>query len=118
MDTKVNIKQTGYVAGNHKVTTQAIKVTVVTDDYEIDGFMHIKPGSYQSRVSDLLNIKEQYFIPITSVTYRSLRFPNEPSRTADTLILRLDTIKMVVPWNNEDTVSVPINKPVEGMMAE
>lgn len=81
------------------VQTQAIRVTVITDDYEIEGFIHIKPGGYQSRVSDMLNIKELHFIPLTHVTYKSLQHPDEPPRTSDALIVRLDTIKMVVPQN-------------------
>ncbi|MEK6536030.1 MAG: hypothetical protein AABZ63_00905 [Actinomycetota bacterium] len=79
------------------IQTEVIGVTITTDDYEIEGFIHIKPGGYQSRVSDLLNVKELHFIPLTQVTYHSLRRPDEPPRTSDTLIVRLDTIKMVVP---------------------
>jgi len=98
---------------NHKLQTEAIRVSMITDDYEIDGFMHIKPGSYQSRVSDVLNIKELHFIPLTNVNYRSLRFPNEPRRTADTMIVRLDTIKMVVPLDSQDKASSSLSKPIE-----
>lgn len=38
------------------------------------------------------------------VAYHSLRRPDEPPRTSDTLIVRLDTIKMVVPQNSLDKV--------------
>ena len=86
------------------IQTQTVRVSVTTDDYEIEGFIHVKPGGYQSRVSDLLNVKELHFIPLTQVTYHSLRRPDEPPRTSDTLIVRLDTIKMVVPENGLDEV--------------
>lgn len=74
---------------------------VTTDDYEIDGYMHIKPGGYQARLSDLLNIRELQYVPITDATFRSIKHPEEPPRTAQTLIIRVDTIKMVVPLNSD-----------------
>lgn len=80
-----------------KIKTQPTKVLITTDDYEIQGLVHIKPGGYQSRVSDLLNARDLHFIPITQATYRSLRHPGEAPRQARTVIVRLDTIKMVVP---------------------
>ncbi|GBE57650.1 hypothetical protein BMS3Abin01_00571 [bacterium BMS3Abin01] len=85
-----------------QIKTKPIKVLVTTDDYEIEGFMHIKPGGYQSRVSDLLNAKELHYVPITHAVFRKLRHPDEPSRKTATLILRLDTIKMVVPLDAGD----------------
>ncbi len=90
--------------GSEKIRTKPMKVTVVTDDYEIHGLMHIKPGGYQSRVSDLLNARDLQFVPITQATYRNLRHPEEPARKAWTLIIRLDYIKMVVPEDGEDSV--------------
>lgn len=47
----------GHPHNDPTVQTQAIRVMVTTDDYEIEGFIHVKPGGYQSRVSDLLNVK-------------------------------------------------------------
>lgn len=90
------------IAGS-KVQTQPVKVTVTTDDFEIEGFMHVKPGGYQSRISDLLNIREQRYIAITDATYRKLSDPVGAARQARTMIVRLDTIKMVIP-GNEDAV--------------
>lgn len=79
-----------------------MKVTLITEDYEIEGFMHVRPGGYQARISDLLNIKELHYVPITDATYRKLSKPDAPVQKAQTLIIRLDTIKMVVP---EDAVT-------------
>ena len=84
-----------------KIQTEAVKVLVTTDDYEIEGYMHVKPGGYQSRISDLLNVKELHYIPITEATCRKLSDPAAPPRQVHTLILRLDTIKMVIPANGD-----------------
>ena len=86
-----------------KVATSPLKVLVTTEDYEIRGLMHTRPGGYQSRISDLLNLKDLHYIPITQATYRSLRHPDEPPRKAWTLIVRLDTIRMVVPEDEADS---------------
>ncbi|MCL4474584.1 MAG: hypothetical protein M1455_11755 [Actinobacteria bacterium] len=102
MSASGNIPKVSYPAASNKIQTQTIRVLLTTDDYEIDGLMHIRPGSYQSRVSDILNVKEMHFVPLTHVTYRSLRNPGEPARTAETMILRLDTIKMAVPLEHEE----------------
>lgn len=91
----------GFSTNKTKIQTQAIRVIITTDDYDIEGFMHIKPGGYQSRVSDLLNAKELHFVPITNATCQSLRFPDTPPRKLPTVIVKLDTIKMVVPLNTE-----------------
>lgn len=80
-----------------KIQTETVRVIVLTDDHEIHGYMHVKPGGYQARVSDLLNHREIHYLPITEATYRSMHYPDEPPHRADTLIVRIDTIKMVVP---------------------
>ncbi|MEK7817710.1 MAG: hypothetical protein AAB281_05595 [Actinomycetota bacterium] len=90
---------------NIRLETQAIRVLVITDDYEIHGSMHIKPGGYQGRVSDLLNHKEVRYIPITDATFKSLEQTDEVARADETLIVRVDTIKMVAP-DDEDAASV------------
>ena len=84
-----------------KIETRPVHVIVTTDDYEIDGYMHVKPGGYQSRISDLLNMREIHYIPITDASFRNVRFPEQPVRQAGTVIVRLDTIKMVVPIGSE-----------------
>lgn len=52
---------------------------------------------------------------MTQVTHHSLRRPDEPPRTSDTLIVRFDTIKMVVPQNGLDQV---VEEPEEQKLAE
>lgn len=80
-----------------RMETHPVKVLIMTDDYEISGFIHVKPGGYLGRVSDILNQKEIRYIPVTDAVYRSLRNTDEPHRKAPTLIIRNDTIKMVAP---------------------
>lgn len=84
-----------------KIQTRPIRVLVTTDDYEIEGYMHIKPGGYQSRISDLLNMRDVHYLPITQVRFRNLHRPDEPLREVETMIVRLDTIKVVVPLDSE-----------------
>lgn len=93
------VNPVGSMAGS-QIQTKPIKVLITTDDYEIEGFMHIKPGGYQSRISDLLNAKDMHYVPITCAVFRKLRHPDEPARQADTLIIKLNTVKMVVPLEN------------------
>ena len=117
MNASSNIRQAAYqcVEGS-RIHTETIRVLLSTDDYEINGLIHVKPGSYQSRVIDILNLKEQHFVPLTHVTYRSLRHPNEPPRSVDTLIVRLDTIKMAVPLEGRD--KEPLEEPAKTPASE
>lgn len=87
---------------NSKIQTDAIRVIITTDDDIIEGFLHIKPGGYQSRVSDLLNAKELRFVPITNATCQSLVLPDSPPRKLATVIIKVESIKMVVPVSNDD----------------
>lgn len=86
-----------------KIETHPIRVIITTDNHEIEGFMHIKPGGYQSRISDLLNMQNLKYIPITHATIQNLAQVHKAPRQVDTLILRLDTIKMVTPLSDDGT---------------
>lgn len=105
MDFGENIKKPCVAGVRQNIETKAVPVLITTEDYEIDGFMHIKPGGYQSRVSDILNAKGQQYLPLTNATYRSIRNPDEPVRKVETLVIRMDTIKMVAPQNGSELVS-------------
>ena len=83
------------------IQTQAIRVLITTDDFEIEGFMHTKPGGYQSRISDILNAKDLHYVPITRASCRLLHNSVQEPRPAETIIVRLDTIKMVIPLDGE-----------------
>lgn len=80
-----------------KVPTKPVKVTITTDDFLIQGYLHIKVGGYQSRISDLLNNKDARFIPITDAEFVDINNRVEPPQYTDTMIVRIDSIKAVVP---------------------
>jgi hypothetical protein len=86
------------------IETIPIRVLITTDDYEIDGYMHIKPGSYQSRISDTLNGKALSYLPLTNVRYQNIHKPDDLTRKVETLIIRMDTIKMVAPQNGAEII--------------
>lgn len=85
-----------------RIETQAIRVIVTTEDHEIEGYIHIKPGGYQSRVSDLLNMHDLQYIPITDATITTLSQAHQTPRQVKTIIIRLDTIKMVIPVDGDE----------------
>lgn len=87
-----------------RIETIPIRVLITTDDYEIDGDIHIKPGSYQSRISDILNGKGLQYLPLTNVRYHNMHKPDDLVRKVDTLIIRMDTIKMVAPQNGAEII--------------
>jgi hypothetical protein len=80
-----------------RIPTKPVKVMITTDDYEIQGCLHIKVGSYQSRLSDLLNAKDVKFLPITDAVYLGVNNPEGKPSHADIMIVRIDSIKSVVP---------------------
>jgi len=90
-----------------RIGTQPIRVVVTTDEYEIEGFIHIKPGGYQSRVSDLLNVHDLQYLPVTDATIRTLTQQHKAPRKVDTVILRLADVKMVVPLDEEKAQTAP-----------
>ncbi len=52
-----------------KIDKEKIKVTILIDRFRIVGYMYKYPGA---RLMDLVNIKEQAFIPITDAEVYSL----------------------------------------------
>jgi hypothetical protein len=100
-----NVKKPETQGLSSHIETKAIRVLITTEDHEIDGYLHIKPGGYQSRVSDILNVKGQEYLPLTNATYRNVRNPDELVRKVETLIIRRDTIRMVAPMNGSELLS-------------
>jgi hypothetical protein len=80
-----------------KVPTKPVKVMISTDDYEIQGCLHIKVGSYHSRLTDLLNSKDAKFIAVTDALFLGINDPKGEPAYADTMIIRIDSIKAVLP---------------------
>jgi len=83
-----------------RAKTQPVKARIVTDEYEIEGNVHIKPGVYRGRVSDILNAPEVEFIPVTQAKCTSRASSDcEPVET-DCTIVQVRTIKMVFPFED------------------
>jgi hypothetical protein len=56
--------------GRAAVRTHAVRVRVfVRNGIVVEGNAHIKPGAYQRRVSDVLNLGKLRYIAITDATY-------------------------------------------------
>jgi hypothetical protein len=100
-----------------KVPTRPIRVMVTTREYEIQGNLHIMAGGYQSRISDLLNRRENKFIPITDAIFLSVRESNSEPRHAETVLVKVDCIEMIVPDADEEkrvakeVEKLPISEP-------
>lgn len=83
-----------------RVHTVPVRVNVYTAEYLISGLVHTKPGGYRDRVSDILNDPGIRFLVITDATFRALDEPDAPARRCDTLLVNLDAIKMLIPFEN------------------
>jgi hypothetical protein len=83
-----------------KAKTQQVKAKIVTDEYEIEGNVHIKPGVYRGRVSDILNAPEVEFIPVTQAKCTSRGSADSKPVQTDCTIVQVRTIKMVFPYED------------------
>lgn len=70
---------------------------VSTREYEIQGDLHIVAGGYQSRISDLMNRRDNKFIPITDAIFLSVWDANAEPRHAETVLVKVDCIEMIIP---------------------
>lgn len=97
-----------------KVPTYPIKVLVSTREYEIQGYLHIMAGGYQSRISDLLNKRDSKFIPITDAIFMSVRDPHGEPRQAEVVLVKVDCIEMIVPDAREEQQAADKAKEEQG----
>jgi hypothetical protein len=67
---------------------------MITADMFIEGNIHSKPGSYLSRVSDILNSTTLSFLPVTEARYRFKQQPEE-IHTSECLVVSIKEIKVV-----------------------
>ena len=81
-----------------KVKTQPVRAKILTDEYEIEGNVFLKPGN-SGRVSDILNAPEAEFIPVTQAMCTSRSTDSVPVRT-DCTIVQVRTIKMIFPFED------------------
>lgn len=88
------------MAHEAKVKTQQVRAKILTDEYEIEGNVHLKPGSYRGRVSDILNAPEAEFIPVTQARCTSRNSAGSSPVSTDCTIVQVKTIKMVFPFED------------------
>ena len=83
--------------------TEPVHVTMrMRSGSEVDGYVHVKPDGYQSRVSDLLNRANFAFLPVTRAT---LHRADGSRHTAECIIVGTQDIELVV-CHDEDPAMV------------
>jgi hypothetical protein len=75
------------------VRTRPVRVRLFArNDAVIEGLAHIKPGAYQQRMSDVLNLGQAKYIAVTEVTYA---LPGQAGVETDCLLVSVSDIVMV-----------------------
>ena len=75
------------------VRTEEVPVRVFTrSGGSIDGRAHVKPGAYQRRVSDVLNLGKVKYIAITDATYT---VPGETPVSTACVLVNVDDVVMM-----------------------
>ncbi|MFP5308417.1 MAG: hypothetical protein ACLGIR_02435 [Actinomycetes bacterium] len=75
------------------VRTRPVRVRLFArNGAAIEGLAHIKPGAYQQRMSDVLNLGQARYIAITDVSYA---LPGKVAVETDCLLVAVDDIVMV-----------------------
>lgn len=82
------------------VETLPVRARILTDEYDIEGNVHLKKGPYRRRVSDILNAPEIGFIPVTDAKCTSRGNGSAETVQADCTIVQVSTIKMVFPYED------------------
>lgn len=77
--------------------TNPVRARILTDDYEIEGNIHLKSGTYRSRISDILNSPDIEFLPVTQAHCSSRNGKTVPLDSAGCTIIQVESIRMVVP---------------------
>ena len=80
--------------------TQPLRAKILTDEFEIEGNVHLKRG-HSGRVSDILNAPEADFIPVTQAICTSRGSSGSFPVSTDCTIVQVKTIKMVFPVEEE-----------------
>lgn len=85
-----------------RIKTIPVRVKLYTDDFIVNGLVHTKPGGYKERVSDIVNDPTSRFLVLTDVTFRPARDENGAAKKCRTLILRLEDIKILIPFEDSE----------------
>jgi hypothetical protein len=81
-----------------RVHTSPVRVKLYTDEYVVSGLVHTKPGGYRDRVSDIMNDPVTRFMVLTDATFRPVHGEPVAARKCHTLILRMEDIKLLIPF--------------------
>lgn len=82
--------------------TEPVLVTVrLLSGTEVTGHVHVKPDSYHTRVSDMLNRGVADFLPITDAT---LERPDGHVTSTNCMIVRREQIEVVACIDTSDSV--------------
>ncbi len=84
-----------------RIKTQPVRAKILTDEYEIEGNVHLKAGNRHGRVSDILNAPEVEFIPVTQATCTSRGSAASMPVKTDCTIVQVKTIRMVFPFEED-----------------
>ncbi len=84
-----------------RVNTVPVRVKLYTDEYVISGLLHTKPGGYRERVSDIVNDAAVRFLVLTEATFRPVESPNVPAKMCESLVVRVEDIKLLIPFEEE-----------------
>ncbi len=85
----------GEVDQHQKVRTEVVNVRIFTQDFEIEGEAHAKPGGYSGRISDILNLSKISFLPVTQARYRERSDQLNDFVETDCIMVRLETIEIL-----------------------
>ncbi len=90
-----------------RVHTNPVRVKVYTHEFLITGLVHTKPGGYRDRVSDIVNDPGIRFLVLTDAAFRPLDDEGAPARRCSTLMVHLDDIRLLVPFEDDAASGEP-----------
>lgn len=76
-----------------KVVKEKIPVVILTNNYRVEGEMHLVPGG---RLIDEINKKDRNFLPVTNVTIYDVK-GDSPLDTLDFLAINKELVVFVTP---------------------
>jgi hypothetical protein len=100
-----------------RIKTNPVQVKIYTDDFVLSGAIHTKPGGYKERVSDIVNDCSGRFLVLTDVTFRSARDESAVPKKCRTLMVRLENINILVPFDETELEGAPAAGPAAPLPA-
>lgn len=88
------------MAEEAKTRTQPVRAKILTDQYEIEGNVHMKLDKLHGRVSQILDAPDIEFIPVTQATCTSRKSADSQPVQTDCTIVQVKTIRMVFPYED------------------